>query len=156
MFRIMTLLAAIGAGLSAGVFLAFSTFVMPGIRRLPASSGVAAMQHINKLAPNPWFMTVLLGPALLSLVLGVYAIMRLGSPGAIYLLIGCAVYLVGIIVTITYHVPHNDALALVDVNSPNIAKTWTDYYQPWMLWNHLRALTCLGGAVLFTLAWRLG
>ena len=114
------------------------------------------MQHINKLAPNPWFMTALLGPALLSLVLGVYALTRMGKPGAVVLLVGCAVYLVGIVLTMAYHVPHNDALALVDVNSPDIAKTWTDYYKPWMLWNHVRTLSFVGGAVLFTVAWRLG
>ena len=156
MIHILTLLAAIGAGLSAGVCLAFSTFVMPGIRRLPASQGVAAMRHMNKLAPNPFFMTALLGPALLSLVLGVNAITRLDEPGAVYLLIGSAVYLVGIALTMGYHVPRNSALALVDPHAANIASTWDNYYKPWMWWNHLRTLTFVGGAVLFTLSYRFG
>jgi uncharacterized membrane protein len=33
--RWLTVAAAIGGGLSAGVYLAFSTFVMPGLRKLP-------------------------------------------------------------------------------------------------------------------------
>lgn len=156
MMRMLILLAAIGAGLSTGVFLAFSTFVMPGIRRLPASQGVAAMQHMNKLAPNPWFMIVLLGPALLSLVFVVYALIKWGEPGALCLLIGSVLYLAGIVLTVGYHVPHNDALALLDPHSANIASKWDDYYKPWMLWNHVRALTGLSAAVLFTLAYRLG
>jgi hypothetical protein len=45
-----TLGTALGCGLLAGVFFAFSAFVMPALRRLPASQGIAAMQSINKLA----------------------------------------------------------------------------------------------------------
>jgi uncharacterized membrane protein len=47
------LAAAVGAGLTAGVFLAFSTFVMTGLGRAPAAAGVRAMQEINRAAPSP-------------------------------------------------------------------------------------------------------
>lgn len=33
--RWLTVAAALGGGLSAGVYLAFSTVVMPGLRKLP-------------------------------------------------------------------------------------------------------------------------
>jgi len=49
---LVTLVAALGAGLNGGVFFAFSTFVMPALSRLPASQGIAAMQSINVAAIN--------------------------------------------------------------------------------------------------------
>src|ERR687895_14764 len=52
-----TLVTALGCGLVAGVFFAFSTFVMAALRRLPAAEGITAMQWINILAVTPAFMT---------------------------------------------------------------------------------------------------
>ncbi len=68
--RAITLVAAIGSGLVGGVFFAFSSFVMPALRRLPDDQGISAMQAINKAAPTPLFMTALFGTAAVSLVGG--------------------------------------------------------------------------------------
>ena len=57
----LTLVTALGCGLNAGVFFAFSTFVMAGLRRLPAPQAIAAMQSINVTRRTPAFMTALLG-----------------------------------------------------------------------------------------------
>ena len=69
----VTLATALGCGLVAGVFFAFSTFVMPALRRLPAAEGVGAMQSINRLAVTPAFMTALFGTALAALGLIAWA-----------------------------------------------------------------------------------
>jgi uncharacterized membrane protein len=58
-----TLATALGCGLVAGVFFAFSTFVMPALKRLPPAHGIAAMQSINTVAVTPAFMTALFGTA---------------------------------------------------------------------------------------------
>jgi uncharacterized membrane protein len=47
---VLTLFAALGCAMMAGVFFAFSTFVMMALARLPAEQGVAAMQAINVAA----------------------------------------------------------------------------------------------------------
>ena len=60
----MTLLAALGCGLIAGVFFGFSSFVMPALARLRPAQGVRAMQSINVVVLNRWFLGVLLGTAL--------------------------------------------------------------------------------------------
>ena len=52
----VTLVAALGSGLIAGVFFAFSTFVMKALAQRPASEGIAAMQAISEDVINPWFM----------------------------------------------------------------------------------------------------
>lgn len=49
----VTLIAALGCGLVAGVFFAFSSFVMPALKRLPPAQGISAMQSINRLAVAP-------------------------------------------------------------------------------------------------------
>jgi uncharacterized membrane protein len=58
--RTLTGVAAVGSGVVAGVLLAFSTFVMKALTRMPSPSGLVAMQSINRFAPNPLFMVVLL------------------------------------------------------------------------------------------------
>ena len=52
------------------MFFAFSSFVMPALRKLPSADGISAMQSINKQAPTPVFMTLLFGTAALSAGLG--------------------------------------------------------------------------------------
>lgn len=52
----LRLLAALGCGLIAGVFIAFSTFVMKALARLPPDEGIAAMQSINVSVLNSWFI----------------------------------------------------------------------------------------------------
>lgn len=49
---VLTLIAAVGAGLVAGIFFAFSTFVMKALNRPPPTQGIAAMQSINVTAIN--------------------------------------------------------------------------------------------------------
>jgi uncharacterized membrane protein len=45
MLAVLTLAAALGCGAMAGVFFAFSTFVMKALARLPASQGIAAARE---------------------------------------------------------------------------------------------------------------
>ena len=49
----LILLSALGSGLVAGIFFAFSTFVMSALGRLAPEQGILAMQTINvtELAP---------------------------------------------------------------------------------------------------------
>ena len=51
----LAVVTASGAILVAGVFFAFSTFVMGALGRLPPEQGIAAMQSINVVVLNPWF-----------------------------------------------------------------------------------------------------
>jgi uncharacterized membrane protein len=56
-----TLVAALSTGLMAGVFFAFSAFVMKALARLPIAQGIQAMQSINVTAVTPVFMAALFG-----------------------------------------------------------------------------------------------
>lgn len=153
--RALTVTAAVGAALVGGVFFAFSTFVMPALRRLPDAQGITAMQAINKEAPaSPLFMTALFGMAVLSIGLAISSLTRLNEPNARYLLIGCGLYLVCIVLTGAYHVPRNNALEQLDPRSAGAADTWRHYLTGWIALNHVRALAPLASSVAYVLALR--
>ena len=147
--RVLTIITAIGAGVSAGVFFAFSTFVMKALGRLPAAEGISSMHAINKAAPTPLFMLALFGTGAVSIVLSVVALRHLDQRWATYVLIGTALYLACLVLTMAYHVPRNNALALVDPTGPGAAHTWAQYLSSWTAWNHVRTVTALAGSTAF-------
>ncbi len=89
----MTFSSALGAGLVAGIFFAFSNFVMGALGRVAPEAGISAMQSINVVVLNPVFLGLFMGTAALSLILAVAALMRWSEPGAGYLLAGGLLYL---------------------------------------------------------------
>ena len=150
-----TLATALGCGLNAGVFFAFSTFVMPALKRLPAAHGIAAMQSINILAVTPAFMTALFGTAVACLGLAGWAAISSGERPAALVLAGGALYLVGTIgVTIACNVPLNNRLATLHPQDAGAASRWAEYVTKWTAWNHVRTVAALAAAAVLTAALR--
>lgn len=149
----LVLVAALGCGLVAGVFFAFSTFVMPAFARLQPPQGIAAMQSINITAINPLFMIALLGTAFACLFLVVSVLFKWHQPSALHLLAGSLLYLVGAIgVTIAFNVPLNYDLAIVKPDSSEGATLWATYLTDWTFWNHVRTIAAIAAAALFTIS----
>lgn len=150
---VLTLLAALGCGMMAGVFFAFSAFVMKALGRLPAEQGVVSMQAINVAAVTPAFMVALFGTALACGALVVSALLAWEERFAPYLLVGSVLYLVGTtLLTVAYHVPRNEALAKVHLHSPGAERHWRRYLSSWTAANHLRAAAALAAAAMLTIA----
>ncbi|MBE9168598.1 DUF1772 domain-containing protein [Pleurocapsales cyanobacterium LEGE 06147] len=150
---LLTLFATLGCGLVAGVFFAFSTFVMNALARLQPKEGITAMQSINITAINPLFMTALFGTAAACLFLAISLLLNWHQPGAAYLLLGSLLYLVGTVgVTIAFNVPLNDALAIVKPDSTDGANLWYSYLANWTVWNHIRTIAALAAAASLTIA----
>jgi uncharacterized membrane protein len=153
MLELATVLVALGCGLIAGAFFAFSTFVMKALGKLPPAHGVAAMQSINVIVLNPWFLTPFVGTAAGCLALLLAALLWWRDPRAAYWLTGSLLYLAGTFLeTGVVHVPRNDALAAVAADSPEAAKLWASYLSSWTAWNHVRTIAALGAAAAFTIA----
>jgi uncharacterized membrane protein len=147
----LTFTAAIGCRLIAGVFFAFSTFVMSALARLQPAQGIAAFQSINITVYNPWFMGTFLGTAVACIFLAVSSLIKWQQPGAAHLLVGSLLYLVGtVLVTIVFNVPLNNALAVVDPGSADGASLWSSFIPKWTNWNHVRTVAALAAAVVFT------
>ncbi len=151
----LALVALLGSGLAGGVFFAFSTFVMDGLGRLPDRDGLAAMQQLNKAAPTPAFMALWLGTAAWCVAAAVSAVRRWGEPPAAWLLTGAALYLAMMVLSFAFHIPQNNALALLDPSVANSAATWRSYHTWWTAMNHLRTLACAASCVAFAVAYRL-
>jgi uncharacterized membrane protein len=150
---VVTLVAALGCGLMAGVFFAFSTFVMKALARIPQGEGIAAMQSINVTVISFWFMLVFLGTAALCAFLAVVSYLRWEYPASVYGVAGSLLYLVGtVLVTLVFNVPRNNALASVGRADPRGSKLWPDYLSSWTAWNHLRTVAALAAAALLTLS----
>jgi uncharacterized membrane protein len=151
----LTLFAALGCGVMAGVFFAFSAFVMGALARLPARQGIAAMQAINVAAVTPAFMAALFGTALACGALVVSSFFVWGEPFAGYLLTGGVLYLLGTIgPTVVYHVPRNEALAEIEPSSSGAEAHWSRYLRGWTAWNHLRFAAALGASAMLVIALR--
>jgi uncharacterized membrane protein len=153
----LTLAAALGCGLIAGVFFAFSSFVMAGLARLAPADGIAAMQAINVTAVTFAFMLALFGTGAACVALAGWALAEWGEPFAGYLAAGSVLYLAGAIgMTLAFHVPRNDALARLEPGDAEAAQHWSRYLAAWTAGNHVRAATSLGAAAAFTLALHVG
>jgi uncharacterized membrane protein len=149
--RTLTIVAAVAAAVVGGVLFAFSTFVMPALRRMPGTAGMPAMQSMNKMAPaSPAFMLALMGTAALCVGLaGWFAFTRWGERGTAWVLAGCALYLLVIVITGAYHVPRNDRLDLLDPTATGMDATWRHYVSGWLAWNHARTAAAVASSVAF-------
>ena len=147
------LVSALGCGLMAGFFFAFSICVMKALGAIPLAHGISAMQSINVAVINPWFLTPYFGMAVLSVLLSIASVLRWHEPGAVYVVAGGLLYFLGtFLVTMLFNVPRNNALAAVAATSAEGAALWADYLIAWTKWNHLRTIAALAGAASFTIA----
>ena len=136
----LTFAAALGCGLAAGVFYAFSTYVMPALGRLPAAQGIAAMQEINRVAPRP-FMQTQAGAALVVLAAAVAVLLDWDTSYGWYVLAAAPIYVLSVIgLTAGYHVPRNNAIDRLTAGDPASEQPWHRYVAEWTRANHLRAL----------------
>ncbi|MFI9616175.1 DUF1772 domain-containing protein [Streptomyces sp. NPDC052023] len=152
-YFVLTVVGLVGAGLVAGVFCGFSTFVMQGLAALPPAQGVAAMKAINVTALRPAFMFVFLGSTLVSAVIAVVTFVLWRDRGAVALLLGSALYLFGCFgVTVLANVPRNNALVKVEAGTAEAAAYWPTYLREWTAWNHVRTVAATGAMIAYVLA----
>ncbi len=154
--------AALGTAVSAGVYFAFSTFVMRGLDRTGPASAITAMHGMNVEARGSGpFLVVLVGSTLLCAAVGVVALSGLRSPGSGWLLAGAILGVVGLVVTGAISEPLNLRLDAIDPaqlsdalgersDGPGVdaAQAWRDYLSAWTVWNHVRTIAGVIGAVL--------
>ncbi len=142
----LTVVAAAGSGLMAGLFFVFSVAIMPALARIPVPAGIAAMQAINTTIVRALFVVVFIGTALVGAASAVLA------PDPLHLA-GAACYLVGGIgVTAVVNVPMNNALDRVAPDDAEGASTWQRYLSRWTAWNHVRTVACTAAMIAFVLA----
>jgi uncharacterized membrane protein len=146
-------LSVVGCGLLAGLYFAFSTFIMTALGRTDQAAGIAAMNAINKVIVQSPFLPVFLGSTLTCLALAILAPFRWDEPGAAMWLTGGVLYVVGMfVVTMVFNVPLNNALAAVQPASSEAATLWARYLTDWTWWNHVRTIASTLAFVFFVAA----
>ncbi|WP_305967728.1 MULTISPECIES: DUF1772 domain-containing protein [unclassified Mameliella] len=152
--------AILAYALLAGVFLAFSDFIMRSLSRTSGSGGVEAMQVINREVFRWVFMILFMGMAPVSLLLSGFAVLSLDTPADRLILLAGLVYLVGCFgVTVIRNVPMNERLAAMDPTGATAQEYWTGtYLTRWTFWNTVRTIACALSSVLLmtALIWMAG
>ncbi|AHM04534.1 hypothetical protein roselon_02194 [Roseibacterium elongatum DSM 19469] len=146
-------IAAVAYAAIGGVFLAFSDFLMRSLSRSPGASGIETMQSINREVFRWVFMSLFLGMAPVSLLLGLVAAPRVEANAALPILLAAGAYLVGCFgVTVAFNVPMNQALAAMTPPDDRALAYWADRYLPrWTFWNTVRTVACVFASTMMML-----
>jgi uncharacterized membrane protein len=138
----------LATGLTAGVFLAFSDFIMRGLSQAAPGAGAAGMIGLNRTVLRSVFLTsfFLIIPFAAGLV---WWAPDAAPETARWLMgLGAGVYAVLVFgVTLVANVPMNKALEA----SGGAEDVWERYRRVWTAWNHIRTLgATLSFAVFLT------
>jgi len=138
---ILIQLSILAYALVAGVFLAFSDFIMRSLALTGGVGGVEAMQVINREVFRWVFMALFLGMAAVSVLIAGYAWIVVSGPAGTLIGFAALVYLIGCFgVTVVFNVPMNEALAGMDLTSDATRAYWSRTYVPrWTFWNSVRS-----------------
>ena len=149
--------AILAYALVAGVFLAFSDFVMRSLALTSGKGGIEAMQVINREVFRWVFMALFLDLAPLSLLIAVYGAVIIGQgPGTMMMLAGMMYFIGCFGVTVCLNVPMNQALARMELSSDTTHDYWLQTYVPrWTYWNSVRTIASAASAalLLYALMW---
>jgi uncharacterized membrane protein len=153
LIQVLLWFAAIGCGMMAGLYFAFSAFIMRALDSIPTAAGVGAMQAINRVILASLFMPLFWGTTLASLVLGVAGAMRWNEPGAVAMFAGGVTYVLGMFAcTLWLNVPLNNMLDRTPPEADDAVATWIRYRRQWTWWNHVRTLASALASALFIAA----
>ena len=143
-------LAALLIGLVAGVFLAFSDFIMRSLAAVSTQAGVEAMQQINRKVFGSVFLAWLLGMAPVSAGLAGYAWLWIDGPAAGWFIGGGVIFVLGVLgVTMLGNVPMNNRLDTMAPAGAETAEYWSIYATFWTQWNHVRTAASIASAAAF-------
>jgi len=137
-------IAALGAGLMAGVYFAFSGFVMRSFDQLQAARAADAMNAINAVILRSWFMPLFFASTLLYAALVAVALFDSSLSGRWLIIAAGLIYVIGMFLcTAARNVPLNNRLAATAGEPHASAATWAHYRLHWTRWNHLRSVCSL-------------
>jgi len=146
-----TFLALAGSSLMAGIFFTFSNFVMKALKEIPFPAGMKAMQSINRVVLNPFFLGLFFITAVLAFILAIKSFTQWQQPYATYTFTASLFYFIGtFLVTAIKNVPLNNKLASIPVENKFAESSWQAYLYKWTRWNHVRTISSLAATVLYT------
>lgn len=143
----------LSVAIMAGLYFAFSVFVMKSLDAIDHPAGMQAMQSINRVIVRTLFLPLFFGSTLSAVALIVIAFIDRAVVGANPLLAGCAIYVAGMfVVTVVGNVPLNNRLEATDAQGDQALAVWKDYLARWTRWNSIRTIACTVSLALLVLA----
>jgi len=144
---------AVGCGLMAGVYFAFSAFIMASFARIETSAGILAMQSINDVILRSAFMPLFFATSLAAFGVSLAALPDMTRPGALSMFGAGMLYVAGMFLcTIFFNVPLNNKLKDADSHSAYGAEVWDRYLRQWTRWNHVRTIASTLSSIFFFIA----
>ncbi|WP_439542302.1 anthrone oxygenase family protein [Hyphomicrobium sp.] len=141
---------AIGCGMIAGLYFAFSAFIMTALARSGTATAITAMNAINAVILKSAFMPLFYATSLGALLVALAAVLNWDGQVSPIILAGALVYFIGMtVVTIACNVPLNNELAATDPLSPQSAPVWSKYFARWTMWNHVRTVASTLASIAF-------
>jgi len=141
------------AGLVAGIFLAFSDFIMRGLESAGADAGAEAMRGLNRTVYASKFLLMLKALPVLALALAAAAFL-LERPGmAAWLGFGAVSHIALVMLaTLVRNVPMNTRLESLTGETQASAAYWPGYVSRWTGWNHVRTMGAMISCACFLMA----
>ncbi len=135
-------LTVLSSGLLAGLYVAWSISVLPGLNRLDDARYLETFQSLNRAILNPAFKALFVGTA----IVAVAAVCAHALQGTLRwpVVAAAALLVVGHIgVTAFGNIPLNVALDSIDVSNctaPQLTAHRAAFQQPWAVWHAIRTV----------------
>ena len=140
-------LAALTTGVMAGIYFAFSAFIIKALQALPGEIGVAAMNSINRVILQSAFIPLFFASSALALLL----ILWPPTTAPVLTVSAGVIYLVGMLLcTVVKNIPLNKRLQ--SATAAKRSQQWQHYLVYWLRWNHSRTLSSLLACALYLTA----
>jgi uncharacterized membrane protein len=132
----------LGCGILAGLYFAFSAFIMTALERAGQVAGVAAMNAINRVIVRSLFMPLFFGTPIAAVALAILLPTVTSTAAAV-------IYVLGMFgVTMFFNVPLNNALMAAQGGDAE-ASEWARFLKIWTSWNHVRTVACIVATALY-------
>jgi len=151
---LVLVIATLSMGLMAGAFALYAHTIMPGLGRVDNRTFLTAFQALDRAIINPWFLGGGFVGAMVFTLLA--AVVHHGRTAFPWVVVALVLYAIAFVVTITIHLPLNDALKAA--GDPSIladpAAVRRAFNEPrWVVGNLVRVATTTPAFAL--LAWAL-
>jgi uncharacterized membrane protein len=148
----MLILLILFTGLMAGIYFAFSVFIMKALGQLPPTNGAQAMNKINDVIVNTGFLPLFFGSTLWYAGLVIWTITDWQGQASVLFIISALIYIIGMFfVTAFGNVPLNNQLKSLEDRNGELEDFWNVYLRTWLNLNHIRTLSCISSCTLLIL-----
>lgn len=149
----LMMIALVMTGVMAGIYFAFSVFIMKALAQLPAAEGARAMNRINDVIVRTLFLPLFLGSTVLAIALILWQLFEGQSVQSSLQVTAGFIYLVGMFgVTVACNVPLNNRLKQHEADEQALVEFWAEYLHRWIRLNHVRTFSCILSLVLLALS----